>query len=173
MGSRARALLLLPLLSFAGSEQPQGFDYDAVLTLGPRELADAEVLDRVSRDVFEAYIAREVHPWLRFIPRRHFKRVQGWTLPFVHSHFRSLRLSFATEDLAGRTRFVQKTEADYNGHRVEFLKFRDGIHASTAIRIDGELVRGEGGASVRQWRSKDEAAFGRFVAWFEGLLGAP
>jgi hypothetical protein len=168
-----KTLLLLPLLAAAGSEQPRRFDYDAVLVLGPKELADAEHLDRVSREVFEAYIAREVHSWLRFIPRRHFRRMQGWTLPFVRSHFRSLRLSFATEELAGRTRFVQKTETEYNGRRVEFLKFRDGIHASTAVRIDGELVREEGGASVRLWRSKDEAAFGRFVAWFEGRLGPP
>ena len=157
----------------AWSKCLDGFDYDAVLTVGPEQMRDSAYLERVSWEYFEAYIARTVHPVLRFIPRMHFKKVSAWTMPFVQGHFTSMELRFTTLDIAGKERLVQATRTRYNGHEVEFLKFRNGIHASNAIRIDGVLVLGKDGKEPMILNTGGRRRFERFVIWFEKRLGPP
>lgn len=146
------------------------FDYKAAVELDADALREAGRLERVSRELFEAYIAREVRPIFRGVARAGFERALPWNAAFARDRFDNLELSFAQERLfRGRATFVSRTKTRYKGRTVEFLRFMHGAGAATAVRVDGRLVTDERGEPYL-WYASDKESFDAFARWFDRAL---
>lgn len=143
------------------------YDYKAVVKLDKDGIQDARRMEKVSRELFEAYLAREVRPLLRGFARAGFERALPWNVAFAQARFDNLEFSFSEERLfPGRATFVSVTKTRCRGRTVEFLRFMHGAGAATAVRVDGRLVQ-DGNGRPRLWYNGEEEAFAR---WFDEAL---
>jgi len=149
-------------------------DPKASVTLSKEDLQDAEKVRQTATDVFEAYMTESRFGVIeKVVARAKFKQVTAWTVPFLQSHAQSITLSLRVEEALGKKRLVSHSAFDYNGHKVEFLRFRNGNESASVVKIDGKAEMDEQTGTERVWVTKDRENFDRFVEWFEGRLGKP
>jgi hypothetical protein len=180
----AAFVLLFSLAAAAGADIPEfegaavagapaPFDYGATVTIDRKAIEEGEGFARTSRQMFDAYLAHERIGGIgAMIARRRFAKVAPWNLEFARAHADSLTLSFDKRNIAGKKRFAQRTDFNYNGRKVTVYRYRDGLQSASSIFIDGKESLGEDG-EPRQFFTKDRASFDGFVKWFEGELGEP
>jgi hypothetical protein len=149
-------------------------DRNASVTLGKEDLQDPEKVRRTATDMFEAYMTEaRFRPIEKVIARAKFKQVTAWTVPFLQSHAESITMSLRTEEALGKNRLVSHSAFDYNGHKVEILRFRDGNDSVSMMKIDGKFELDKETGEERVWLTKGKEEFGEFVKWFDSRLGKP
>jgi len=150
-------------------------DPSLVVRLESEDIQNSAKLGQVSTDMFEAYMSQSklFRPLEKVIARVKYRQVLEWTIPFVQSHAKSMELSLREETVAGKKRLVVLSAFEYNGSKVEFLRFRNGNDSSTAARIDGKMEPGTGGKGELLFATGGQADFNNFVDWFEKRLGKP
>ncbi|HVE13513.1 MAG TPA: hypothetical protein VNI01_08985 [Elusimicrobiota bacterium] len=152
---------------------PQGIGLGTRVEATPEIIRDPARMAALSEQFFDAYATESGMGRVEYVlAKRKFQAVQQWNTPFLQSHFNSATLHLEKLEVDGQERVVMVSDTEYNGRKISFHRFRDGISSVSRVIVDGEEAKDDNGRPQR-FVTKGKAEFDAFVKWFEGRLGPP